>query len=322
MNHSLKRKFFEQVLHKKISVFMDEHSASLASQLNKDIPELSNIFTREIAVFLRGIVFFIGSFITLMSYSPILTVIGNIPFFIIIFKAREYITKLKEEKAELSKLTRAHGASILETLKQIRTVKLFNAESFEIESFRQRELDVKTKTVKVGEKFAKLFAVIQFLILNVLMIVLGAAVYVKKLFPDFQFGNVISFGTYSGYFGFGFVLILMSYIELSKISVLYSNIKSLILNPDTEEVLISEPTIKSFENGLALSIRNLSFKYPHREFLALESISLDVRKGDIIGIIGQSGHGKSTLFHLITKLYQPIKGQIFFNDKDISDKPA
>ncbi len=66
-----------------------------------------------------------------------------------------------------------------------------------------------------------------------------------------------------------------------------------------------------------IKINNLSFRYPNSELKSLENISLKIDKGSIVGIMGPTGSGKTTFFHLLLGLINPEKGNIFFKGKSI-----
>jgi phospholipid/cholesterol/gamma-HCH transport system ATP-binding protein len=66
----------------------------------------------------------------------------------------------------------------------------------------------------------------------------------------------------------------------------------------------------------AISVRNLSYEVPQKRILS--SIDLDIKKGEIVSIMGQSGSGKTTLLKLLTGLLKPTSGQILIDDTDIT----
>ena len=66
-----------------------------------------------------------------------------------------------------------------------------------------------------------------------------------------------------------------------------------------------------------IKINNLSFRYPNSKLKSLENISLKIEKGSIVGIMGSTGSGKTTFFHLLLGLVNPEKGNIFFKGKSI-----
>ncbi|WP_338844602.1 ABC transporter transmembrane domain-containing protein [Massilia sp. W12] len=72
------------------------------------------------------------------------------------------------------------------------------------------------------------------------------------------------------------------------------------------------------ENGAALTLRDLFFHYPSRpDAAALSHVSLDIRPGETVALVGPSGSGKSTLFQLLLRFYDPQKGQIKLDGVDI-----
>jgi ATP-binding cassette, subfamily B, bacterial len=69
-------------------------------------------------------------------------------------------------------------------------------------------------------------------------------------------------------------------------------------------------------------IKNISFKYPSSQRMALESVSLELPAGKTTAIVGANGSGKTTLVKLLCGFYSPDKGQILFDGIDISDIPS
>ena len=66
-----------------------------------------------------------------------------------------------------------------------------------------------------------------------------------------------------------------------------------------------------------ISLQNVSFSYTNKSEGTLKDISLDIQKGTFVGVTGETGAGKSTLFHVMLGLLQPKSGNLFFNDKNI-----
>ncbi|NOY23989.1 MAG: ABC transporter ATP-binding protein [Acidobacteria bacterium] len=76
------------------------------------------------------------------------------------------------------------------------------------------------------------------------------------------------------------------------------------------------------DGALNVEVRNLSYRYPQSDDLMLKSISMDIRKGETVGITGPIGCGKSTLAELLTGILQAEPGMIFLNGMDISQISA
>lgn len=69
---------------------------------------------------------------------------------------------------------------------------------------------------------------------------------------------------------------------------------------------------------VALTFRQVTFRYPHQPSPALENISLQIAAGEHIAILGRTGCGKSTLLQLLTRAWDPTQGEILLNDQPLS----
>ena len=97
-------------------------------------------------------------------------------------------------------------------------------------------------------------------------------------------------------------------ISISQVSEAFNS-----LYDDIEE--ISEDK-NSFSFQEKLKIVNLNFKYPMRK-ITLDNLNFEIRKNEIVGIIGTTGSGKSTLIKIIMGLIQPDGGQIIIDNKEL-----
>ncbi len=91
------------------------------------------------------------------------------------------------------------------------------------------------------------------------------------------------------------------------------------------EVGLGRSVPEEIENEHAdviLDIENVSFRYSEGAPLALSDVSLSVKRGEVIGIIGQNGAGKTTLMKCITGLLKPTAGRICINDQDVAGLDA
>jgi energy-coupling factor transport system ATP-binding protein len=95
-----------------------------------------------------------------------------------------------------------------------------------------------------------------------------------------------------------------------------------IKNDSSEEQLTKEnrnfDILKAKEKNF-LEIKNLTFEYPNSSITALQNLSLQIEKGDFIGLVGPNGSGKTTLLYLLAGLYEPKSGEILYRGKNIQD---
>lgn len=77
--------------------------------------------------------------------------------------------------------------------------------------------------------------------------------------------------------------------------------------------------IEAPENHLILETKNLSFIYPNSGINALKNLSIKIKQGDFIGLVGPNGSGKTTLLYLLANLYQPTSGEIFYKNQRLEE---
>jgi subfamily B ATP-binding cassette protein MsbA len=89
---------------------------------------------------------------------------------------------------------------------------------------------------------------------------------------------------------------------------------------DEDEILPEKPNaveLKPLQNKIEL--KNVSFQYKSDNKKILQNISLEIPKGAMIALVGESGGGKSSLIKLVQRLYDPTAGAIFWDDTDLRD---
>ena len=84
--------------------------------------------------------------------------------------------------------------------------------------------------------------------------------------------------------------------------------------------IIKKFRIKSFKQKKnILKLQNISLSFQNRQIL--ENINFEINQGEIFGMLGPNGVGKSTIFNMITGLIKPNSGEIFIKDEKVNDYP-
>jgi ATP-binding cassette subfamily B protein len=91
------------------------------------------------------------------------------------------------------------------------------------------------------------------------------------------------------------------------------------LEPAVEAAEGKKPAPAGFER---LSVENVSFTYPESERAAVDGVSLQIRRGEIVALVGENGSGKTTLAKLLAGLYRPEAGRISWDATDLADVDA
>ena len=211
------------------------------------------------------------------------------------------------------------NAKVQENLTGIRVVKAFSREDYENERFTER-----TDEVRAAQFFAEKLVILNMPIMQLCMYATITAIIwfggKMAVVGDIQTGELSSFIMYVGQ-------ILMSLMMLSMLFIMF--VISRASMERIYEVLKEEPSIRDAENGSqisaqdgSISFRNVSFSYfDDMNNLALENISLDIRSGETIGLIGGTGSSKSSLVQLIPRLYDATQGEVIVGGHSVRDYP-
>jgi ABC-type multidrug transport system fused ATPase/permease subunit len=131
-------------------------------------------------------------------------------------------------------------------------------------------------------------------------------------------------------FNFGVLVAIIYLIQriFDYIQTLQSNLHSIntaipylqsVLSCEEKSVQYREKDAgtENFEFNKSLKFKNATFSYRRRKTI-LSDVSLEIKKGQMVGLIGLSGAGKTTLFDLILRLFKPVSGKILLDGRDIS----
>lgn len=166
-------------------------------------------------------------------------------------------------------------------------------------------------------------ALTQFAISALMVVVFGFVIYQTLL------GN-ITIGAIAMYFmalyrSYGMAQNLLQHIASIYDSNLYlKNLFEFIDMPvghSQAEESGADAASQVADNDIVYSLKECSFKYPNTERTVLNKISLDIRRGEIVSIVGRNGSGKSTLVKLLCGLYEPTSGEIELYGKPLSSYP-
>ncbi|MEZ7931106.1 MAG: ABC transporter transmembrane domain-containing protein [Flavobacteriales bacterium] len=313
----LRLEAFSQLVSSPLNFFNKNKVGELTSRISSDVEMLRDTLNSTLATFIRQIITVIISLIALFFMSPRLCFImlGVVPVVAIIAVFfGKFIKKIAKETQDSS----AQSNSVLEeSLMGINNVKAFANEFFEIIRYKKRVIEVRDKTMRIV-KWRGLFTtfVIFFMFGSIVFVIWQGKLMVDT--GDMSNENFFSFILYTIFVGGAISNLPDLYAKVQK-AVGSTESLMTILDGETEDLSL-KPIEKPLNLKGKVNFNNVSFSYETRDDVeVLKGISMNVKAGQQIALVGPSGSGKSTLSALLLQFYKPISGSILFDDKNANE---
>lgn len=292
-------------------------TSTLINRMTNDINQVQNGVNMFLRLFLRSPFVVIGAMVMACvvdqkaAASFLYTILGlGIVVALILGITMPMYEKVQKQMDRVLKITR-------ENLLGIRVIRAFNRQSYEQQNFKQESGGLYKKQIHVG-RISALLNPVTYVIINLGIIAIlwsgGHQVYEGNLSQ----GQLIALINYMSQ-------ILVELIKLANLLILLSRALASLkradqifdVMPSMEE---SGKNQEEFEDGMPiLTFEQVSFSYGDSAKEVLKPFDFQVMEGETIGVIGGTGAGKSTLIHLIPRLYDVSGGRILFKGKDVRD---
>ena len=282
-------------------------TSSLVTRLTSDTYQIQvgiNLFLR---LFLRAPIIVFGSIIMAFTISPKLTLwfLGMVAILTLIIVIMSRI--VNPLFAKIRKITDRMVTVTRQQFQGMRVIRAFGQQASELEDFREVNQDYKVWQIRAGI-WSSLVSPLTFLVVNTTLV---CVIWQGQL--------TISAGLLTQ----GMLVALVNYLlqiltELIKLAMLVTSLNVSYISAKRvqeifdlkEEDLLEALTEETAREQEAISAEEVSFTYPTASSPALEGISFDLDQGQMLGIIGGTGSGKSTLVQLLSHLYAVSQGKL------------
>lgn len=219
-------------------------------------------------------------------------------------KSQQYFTELSE--------------FVQESTDSIRTTKAYSCEGEQLKEFIRKNRKVKSSNnaTEVHSTLLSVCIKICFGLCYGITILYGSKLV---LAGEITIGEFVAFNGYISLFvgPVSWLPSLISHYKRAQIS--YHRLDD-VFHMEKEKINTISHKVKEQLEG-NIKINHLTFNYPEYLESALEDITIEIKKGETLGIIGTVGSGKTTLMNLLLRLYQVKNGKIFIDGKDINEIP-
>lgn len=292
--------------------------SSMVTRFNSDINQMQLGVAMLIRLAIRAPFLVIGATVSAIILKPsiswIFLVTAPLVAIVLYFIMSKTIPVYTKNQAKLDKIT----SIARENFSGMRVVRAFTEQEREQERFEKSTEQYARSVIAIG-KVSALLNPLTFLIINLAMVAIlyfgGNKINVKSMTQ----GELIAFINYM-------TQISLALVVVANMVVLFS--KSYASAKRVSELLATEPAVTDegnsevtpVEGAPAISFNNVSFRY-NNGGLALKNLSVDIMRGQTVGIIGGTGSGKSTIINLLPRFYDISEGELKIDGVDIKKYP-
>lgn len=242
-----------------------------------------------------------------------LTAVAFIPIPFVFLSSAFFFKKIQIQFKKATEYEALMTTTIQENLTGIRVVKAFTRQNYEIEKFTRRSESYRDQNIKINNSFAWFWA-------------LSDSLSVAQIFSVILYGGwlaakaQVSAGDFVAFISYTCMLIW----PIRRLGRIISNIGKAFVSVNRIETILNEPAEEIFPSGEKPEIKgniifnSVSFSYPGEEKPVLEDISFEIKKGETLAILGATGAGKSSLVHLLARLYEYDKGSITVDGHELN----
>ncbi len=312
----LREQLFAKLQTLSMSSLGKKSTGDLMGRINNDVAVMQNFVTNLLPNYFSQVFSFIFALILLICMNPLMCLFVFIPLPFAVFAIVRFWEHMKRRWRRAWILRRRSNTFLQDVLNGIRVVKTYGNEKDAIQKFDQATTSLSDQEESNGKTFDTFFPIIGFL--------LRFGSYLILMYGNLMlFGGSMSVGELNQFNSYANIL----YEPLMQINQIPRNITEFFTSlSKVLEILEEEPDVidneKSQDIKLSGDIKVKDITFGYESFNpVLEHVSVKIEPGQMLGIVGHSGCGKTTLINLIMRLYDVNEGQILMDGVDIKDIP-
>lgn len=315
----LKKMIFNTISNLSLGFFTNRQTGGLMTQVNSDSLTLYWFFCDGFPYLVLNIVQLVVIMAVMFSQNLVLALYTfvTIPLFFVAFK---FIFNVFDKlHAKSYSKRRSFNSLVSDVLNGMRVVKSFSREDEEMRRFNSRNVGVAEARNEIQRFGARVFPFLHYLLRIGSYVVWGFGGWqVMNMTGDMTYGRLMAFIGY-------FALIYGPIEQLADVSNWWSETLNAIQR--LFEIRDAQPEVREAANPVTpeeckgtVEFRNVSFSYVENRKV-IDDVSFDIPAGSTLGIVGQTGAGKSTLANLLTRLYDVKAGGVYIDGVNIKDLP-
>ena len=288
------------------------NAGNLVVRMTNDINQIQNVVMMTFQILFRLPILFIGSFILAVVTLPSLWWVLVLMVVLIVAMTGLMMGMMGPRFAKFQILLERINAIAKENLRGVRVVKSFVREKDQFAKFTQVSDELLGENLYIGYAFSIVQPVMMMISYGAVFLSIWLVAGMAESDPSVV-GSIASFVNYLSQIIFTIVMVGFLGNSVTRAMISLRRIREIL---DTEPAMTFND-VEDEELEGSLSFENVTFTYPNDEEPILKDVSFDIAASEMVGVVGATGAGKSTLAQLIPRLFDPQQGSIKIGGKDI-----
>lgn len=308
-----REKVFDHLAHLPFDYHVKSKAGDLIQRCTSDVETIQNFLSVQFVEISQSIFSFTYILIFMFALDKSYSLVSIVLVPVILFFTFRFFNDMKVTFKAADEAEGAMSSTLQENLTGVRVVKAFGTQSFESEKFDEKSRSYRDLVYKIIYLMSDFWSISDFLCLTQYSLVLLIGIYWTSNGTT-TLGTLTAFTAYAGMLiwpmrqlGQNLAFMGQAFVSLNRVQE--------ILDEKAETPLISEhkPLIKG-----EIEFKNVSFGYNEDKQL-LQDISFKIKKGQTVAFLGATGSGKSTIAHLLVRLYDYSRGSIKIDGIELKD---
>lgn len=291
-------------------------SENLVVRMTNDINQIQMLLMMIFQVLIRVPLLFVGAFILSIITMPRLWWIIVVMVILIMLVTSFSMKLMGPHFMAFQKLMDRINGIAKDNLRGARVVKSFVQEKSQAAKFNKESDELMGHNLAVGYAFSTMipaFTIISQLAIFVAILLVSTFITKSASYAQDQLGGIMSFIQYMMQIMFAIIMGGMMSMFASRGLVSMGRIREI---NDTKVSMTFDDVADETLDG-SVEFDHVSFSYPNDDAPTLKDISFKIKPGQMVGVVGATGAGKSTLAQLIPRLFDPTDGTVKVGDKDL-----
>ena len=288
------------------------NAGNLVVRMTNDINQIQNVVMMTFQILFRLPLLFIGSFILAVVTLPSLWWVLVLMVVLIVVIMGFMMGVVGPRFSKFQTLLERINAIAKENLRGVRVVKSFVREKDQFDKFTQVSDELLGENLYIGYAFSVMQPAMMLISYGAVFLSIWLVAGMAESDPSVV-GSIASFVNYLSQIIFTIVMVGFLGNSVTRAMISFRRIREIL---DTEPAMTFKD-VEDEELEGSLSFENVTFTYPNDEEPILKDVSFDIAAGEMVGVVGATGAGKSTLAQLIPRLFDPQQGSIKIGGKDI-----